>query len=340
VGTETPLSALRRELAGVGAELAGGGDFLRGILSGCGDCIKILDLDGKLQFMSEGGKRVMEVEDFAALRGCPWPDFWTGEGNAQASHAVAEARAGRIARFRGPANTAKGTPRTWDVQVSPIMGEGGEVTHLLSISRDITEEWNATQRERESIERSKFLSEELVHRVKNTLATVLALANQTFKGEQYKEPRAVFNGRIQTLSDAYNLLTEHSWTATSMRAVVESALAPFRSGTGQIEIAGPDYEIKPAQALTLALAINELATNATKYGALSLPDGKVSVTWSTDPALRLDWIETGGPAVTAPTRLGFGSRLIQNLLARDFGGAVDLRYDPAGVSCSLQAPAA
>ena len=338
MSTETSLDALHRELAGVGAELAAGGHFLRGILSGCGDCIKILDLDGRLQFMSEGGKRVMEVENFSALQGCPWPDFWAGEGKVQAARAIAEAQAGRATRFRGPANTARGTPRYWDVQVAPILGGDGKVSHLLSISRDITEEWIAAERERESIARAKFLSEELVHRVKNTLTTVLALANQTFKGEQFRESRAVFQGRIQTLSDAYNLLTEHSWTATSLRTVVEGALAPFRTGTGRIAIRGPDHDIKPAQALTLALAINELATNATKYGALSAADGRVAITWTIDPTLRLEWTESGGPTVVPPERSGFGSRLIKSLLAADFGGSVALTYDPSGVACRLDAP--
>jgi two-component sensor histidine kinase len=320
VSTNTGLDALHRELAGVGNELLAGGDLLRGILSGSGDCIKILDLDGRLQFMSEGGKRIMEVEDFSVLQGCPWPDFWAGDGNSQARQAIAEARAGRTTRFRNHANTAKGTPRYWDVQVSPI-----------------TEEWKAAAQQRESIERAKFLSEELVHRVKNTLTTVLALANQTFKGEQFRESRAVFQGRIQTLSDAYNLLTEHSWTATSMRAVVEGALAPFRTGTGRLAIRGPDHDIKPAQALTLALAINELATNATKYGALSVPDGRVAITWATQP-MQLEWRESDGPIVAPPTRTGFGSRMITTLLAKDFGGSVALTYDPSGVVCRLDAP--
>lgn len=338
MNTNIERDALNNELAAIGSELSGGGDFLRGILSGCGDCIKILDLDGRLQFMSEGGKRVMEVDDFARLQGCPWPDFWAGEGNAQAAHAVAEARWGRTTRFRNHANTARGNPRYWDVQVAPIFGNDGKVTHLLSISRDITEEWKAAETHRQSLERAKFLAEELVHRVKNTLATVLALANQSFKGEQFKEQRAVFNGRIQTLSDAYNLLTEHSWTATSMQAVVQGAMAPYRTGAGRIAIEGPDHEIAPGQALTLALALNELATNATKYGALSVPEGRLSLRWSIDPALRMEWRESGGPPVTPPSRTGFGSRMITTMLAKDFGGTVDLRYDPSGLVCRLDAP--
>src|SRR6476661_9412899 len=130
------VDTLNSELRAAGDDLADNSEVLRGVLSGCGDCIKVLDLEGRLQFMSEGGKRVMEVEDFGALKGCPWPTFWVGEGNVHASAAVAAANAGKTYRFRAPANTAKGTPRHWDVQVSPIAGADGKPTHLLSISRD------------------------------------------------------------------------------------------------------------------------------------------------------------------------------------------------------------
>src|SRR6202046_5065941 len=111
------VASLDNDLRAAGDGLAGNADVLRSVLAGCGDCIKVLDLDGRLQFMSEGGKRVMEVEDFSALKGCPWPDLWAGEGNAQAAAAVAAAREGRTSHFRSAANTAKGNPRYWDVQV-------------------------------------------------------------------------------------------------------------------------------------------------------------------------------------------------------------------------------
>lgn len=332
------LDAMRQELDAAGADLAGNGDFLRGILAGCGDCIKILDLDGRLQFMSEGGKRVMEVENFEALKGCPWPDLWSGEGNASAVAAVAEAKAGRIARFRNAANTAKGTPRHWDVQVSPIFGSDGGISHLLSISRDITEEWTAAQLLKENLARHQFLTEELTHRVKNTLATVLAMANQTFRGDPFKESRETFSHRIRTLSDAYNVLSETSWSSTTITRVVESALAPYRTGTGRFAISGPEYDLKTNQALTLALALNELATNAMKYGALSQPTGRVEVSWSIDDRFRFLWRESGGPEVFVPTRSGFGNRLIRTMLPADFKGTVDLRFDPAGLSCDLEAP--
>lgn len=344
VSENLALDALNRELAAASPDLVGSGDLLRGILSGCGDCIKILDLDGRLQFMSDGGKRVMEVEDFGALKGCPWPDFWAGDGNAQALAAVAEAKQGRTARFQNAANTAKGNPRQWDVQVSPILGSDGNIAHLLSISRDITEEWQASHSQKESAERQKFLAEELTHRVKNTLATVQAIANQTFRGDAHKEPREIFGARIQTLSDAYKILSESSWSASSIHHVVESALAPYRPGNDRITITGPEYAIRPNQALSMALAVNELATNATKYGALSGSTGQVGVTWAVASApegslLQFEWRESGGPPVIAPTRSGFGSRVIKHLLAADFKGTVDVRYEPTGVICALRAPA-
>ncbi len=113
-------------------------EFFRSVLAASEDCIKVLDLDGRLVFMSEGGQRVMEVDDFSAIRGRLWPDFWQGDGHIKAKAAVAAAKAGGSARFQGYADTLAGTPRWWDVQVKPIVGPDGRPEKLLSISRDIT----------------------------------------------------------------------------------------------------------------------------------------------------------------------------------------------------------
>ena len=333
------IDLLNRELNAASPALVGNDDLVRGILAGCGDCIKILDLDGRLQFMSDGGKRVMEVDDFSKLKGCPWPDFWAGEGNAQARAAVAEAKAGRTGRFQNAANTAKGTPKYWDVQVSPIFDDTGVVTHMLSISRDITVEWQAQEAQRTHMERQRFLTEELTHRVKNTLATVLGIAGQTFRGDENREARNNFAARIKTMGAAYNVLTEASWSDSCIQRIVTGALAPYQTGEGRISIEGPAFNIRPGHALTLALAMNELATNAVKYGALSGDDGAVALSWKNDgERFTVDWRETGGPAVTLPTSTGFGTRLVKTMLAQDFGGKVELTYDPAGVVCRLDAP--
>ena len=113
-------------------------EFMQKVLFASADCIKVLDLDANLTFMSEGGMRVMEVDDFNKIAGCPWPDFWQLEGNAAAKAAVASARDGKSARFVGFANTMKGTGKWWDVQVSPMFGLDGKPERILSVSRDIT----------------------------------------------------------------------------------------------------------------------------------------------------------------------------------------------------------
>ena len=128
------------------------------VLAASNDCIKVLDLDGKLAFMSEGGMRVMEVSDFNAIQGCPWPDFWQNQGNVEARAAIANARQGLHARFQGAAQTMKGNRKWWDVQVTPMLDANGLPEKILCISRDIT----AT---REAEERLRQLNESLEQRV-------------------------------------------------------------------------------------------------------------------------------------------------------------------------------
>ena len=335
---------MNEELSAAGGELAGNDDVLRGVLSGCGDCIKILDLNGRLQFMSEGGKRVMEVEEFGKLKGCPWPDFWAGAGNIEAKRAIEIASAGGTHRFKGAANTAKGNPRHWDVQVSPIFGKDNKPSHLLSISRDITDEWRAVSNLKEAIERQQLLAGELQHRIKNTLAMVSAIARQTMRGDSVDAAREAFDARLITLSRAHDLLTQTSWASAPIKDVVEGALAPHRSGQGRINASGENFQLLPRQALALSVAVHELATNAVKYGSLS-ERGHVEISWSSEviddkPIFRFLWNESGGPEVTepAPGKKGFGSRLIERMLASDFEGKVNTYYRRTGVACELIAP--
>ncbi len=332
------VETLKTELRAAGAGLADNDDLLRGVLEGCGDCIKILDLDGHLQFMSEGGKRVMEVEDFGKLKGCPWPDFWAGVGNADARAAVETAKAGGTGRFKGAANTAKGNPRYWDVQVSPIFGEDGKVSQILSISRDITEL-------AEFQERQRLLTAELQHRIKNSLAMVSAIANQTIRGDDMGAAREAFTARLITLSNAHDILVQTSWTSAPIKDVIEGALAPHRPGQARFDLSGPELLLPPKPALAIALAIHELATNASKYGALSNDEGRVNIAWKTNTSranssFHFEWVEKGGPQVVEPeqSKRGFGTRLIERMLKNDFGGEVLINFKPDGLVCTLSAP--
>jgi two-component sensor histidine kinase len=324
--------------------LAGNDELLHGVLAGCGDCITLLDLDGRLQFMSEDGLRAMEIDDFAEVKGCAWQELWGGANCVDAVNAIEASKAGGRARFTGTANIAKGTPRYWDVQVFPIPGRDGEPSHLLAICRDITDELRAFGDLKEAVQRQALLAAELQHRIKNTLAMVAAIANQTMRGDDVGAAREAFVARLMTLSHAHDILTQTSWSDAPIRDIVNGALAPHRPGQGSIRASGPDLVLPPRQALALAVAIHELATNATKYGALSTR-GRVDVTWSIAemeslPHFRFKWVESGGPPVSepAPDQRGFGSRLIEQMLGSTFAGKVSTSYRPSGVECELVAP--
>lgn len=583
--------------------------LLEAVLSASDDCIKILDLEGHLLFMSEGGKRVMEVDDFDSLKGCPWPDFWTDEGNVAARNAVSIAASGRPARFTGSAKTARGNDRFWDVQVLPLLDSGGTPTQLLSISRDISEghsarakvaellaaEQEAAKAEADTLRRmlldapsfmcvlegpahvfkitnkaylqlvghrdligvpvrqafpdvegqgffelldevyatgkpfigrsvsfaiqrspdapfeeaflnfvyqpifssdgvvtgifvegsdvtdlknvelalrrkdlqlelaldaagmgvwectvvdghfvdikederartllhrladeeasfdnftsrvhpddrlalaesagqaldssgsgildvqyrmlerpgmpsrwiharaktvtadgaTKFVgtvrdvsdrkddearqqlvSGELQHRIKNLLAMVSAIATQTLRGEDIAERRETFNARLHVLAQAQNMLMATTFESAGIHDTLRAALAPHGGSDGRFDIDGSHFEMTPKQSLSMALTLHELATNATKYGALSNDAGRVRISWHLARAadgrqdLNFVWQESGGPSVSEPKTKGFGSRLISRVLAADFSGDVRIIYPSGGVVCTLTA---
>ncbi|MGA7328665.1 MAG: PAS domain-containing protein [Rhodomicrobium sp.] len=164
------ISVLRAE----NASLIDDGAFLKSVLKSSGDCITVLDLDGRILFMNPAGQALMEVDDFACIRGRLWREFWKDEGRLAASEALQVARADGTGRFRGAANTVKGMPKHWDVQVTPIFDDQGTSQLLLAISRDVSEERKAEMH-------CSFLAHELEHRLRNSLAMVSAIISQTFR---------------------------------------------------------------------------------------------------------------------------------------------------------------
>jgi PAS domain S-box-containing protein len=305
---------------------------MRSLLAASDDCIKVLTLDGKLSFMSEGGQRTMDVSDFNAIKGCPWPDFWSGPKKADVAFALAEAREGRSSRFQGYADTMAGRSRYWDVQVSPIMGADGTPEAVLSVSRDITAL-------KEAENQLRLLSEEMQHRMKNVFAMVQAIAIQTLNQQHSIETlKKDLLARLNTLKDAQDLLTSKAWERASIIEVAHATLKPH-AVLSRFEISGPELTLSSRIALGLALGLHELATNANKYGALSNGDGLVTLKWSiADDSFLMVWEERGGPTVLQPTRTGFGARLIERALAGYFSGKTTLAYNPEGVIFTLEAP--
>jgi PAS domain S-box-containing protein len=219
-----------------------------------------------------------------------------------------------------------------DFIYQPLLDDDGNTSGIFVQGHDVTE--------RKRFERhQQLLVGELNHRVKNTLAIVQSLAHQSFHSS-IPAPDAIdrFEGRLEALAAAHNLLTQRNWDFASIADVVTVALAPFCSADRR-DISGPDVPVSPQTAVSLALALHELATNAAKYGALSSPGGRVSVRWSThEGMLELRWQEEGGPPVSPPRRRGFGTRMIERTLAAEFGGKVDLEFRPEGVFCKVVAP--
>jgi two-component sensor histidine kinase len=195
------------------------------------------------------------------------------------------------------------------------------------------------EQRKQAEEARELLIQEIQHRVKNTLGTVLAVANRTFKSAERDEHRA-FSARIQALAGAHDLLTQGNWNRAVVRNVVERAIAPFRDADQErILLSGPAVDLPAGQALTLTLLLHELGTNAVKYGALQNQKGVVSIGWkATEDAgkktLNLVWREQDGPPVQAPTHKGFGSTLIERALS-GIQGHARLRFDPHGVVCTV-----
>ena len=187
------------------------------------------------------------------------------------------------------------------------------------------------------------LTRELNHRVKNTLANVLSIIALTRRrSESLDEFADGLDGRIRALSATHDLLTQSDWGSTPVQAVIDAELLPYkRDDDHQVTAIGPDVELAPNDALSLGLAIHELATNAAKYGALSQPGGTIAINWAltdTEGLVRVEWLERGGPPVPQERSRGFGTDLIERVVAHELRHPVELEFDPKGVRCVLLIP--
>ena len=437
--------------------------MLRQVFDAHVDCIKILDLEGRLLQVNAGGLAALELLGPGEVVGRYWPDLWVGEGHEKAKAALRVAATGQDARFSGPALTAKGTPKHWDVRVSAILDGSGEPSSILVVSRDITDQtavaetlaerdalhrailqsstdyaiiasdrdglitvWNEGARRimqwaeeevlgtpadlifteedraagvpraemaaalqkgrgederwhrrkddtrfwanglmmplrtqagrdlgfikilrdrteaRHAEEHRQLLMEELNHRMKNTLAVVQGIVSQTLRTASSPEAaRRDVMDRLTVLSQAQDILTRTSWAGAPLHEVVKAAVAPLAQVGSRLTLEGPEVDLGPSAVLSLTMALHELGTNATKYGAFSNDTGRVSIRWRVDhDDFGLTWRESGGPTVTPPARQGFGSRLISGGLARGLGGQAALEFRPQGVEWSVRAPLA
>jgi PAS domain S-box-containing protein len=223
--------------------------------------------------------------------------------------------------------------------VSPILDEKGRIVGASKIARDITARKQADERQR-------MLNTELAHRVKNMLAVVGVLAERSCaNATSVAACLETFRGRLQALGAAHNALIAGHWSWASLAALVKTALEPYMGEGDRICLDIQDVRIKPDLALSLALGLHELATNAAKYGALSSPTGRVALTahlerGSSGEELRLVWQEDGGPAVTRPAVPGFGTKMLSQAMQYQHKGMVEFDWRKEGLVCRLFLPLA
>ena len=229
--------------------------------------------------------------------------------------------------------------RWHDLHIEPLRNDANEIVGLTCASVDVTER-------KEGEAHLRLLLRELTHRSKNLLAVIQAMARQTARHAGSVESFLnQFGARLQALAASHDLLVRESWYGASLSELVRSQLAAYIDNDGgQVAIEGPAVALKPEAAQNLGLALHELAVNAAKFGALSVPNGRVSITWdrgeNTDrSALALDWREDLGPKVKIRRKKGFGSMVIERNLARALDAEVNLDFDPDGLRCHIVIPA-
>lgn len=229
----------------------------------------------------------------------------------------------------GETPASPGEERYWAEYWTPVRNTEGALRGLAVAVEDITERKTAEAQ-------TRLLIDELNHRVKNTLSVVQSIARQTLKGASRKASEAL-EQRLLALASAHNVLTQSKWTTAALRDVADVALGG--EGGRRVRLVGPAVSLSPNVAVSLSLALHELATNARKYGALSTSDGVVDLHWSVKPdRVDLFWRERGGPRVKPPKRPGFGVSLLNRTARSVEGGGVQLEFAPAGVTCHLAFP--
>jgi PAS domain S-box-containing protein len=288
-----------------------------------------------------GGK--LEFINQAMVDALGWPrrdllgDGWTRcidpEDRPRLLAARSQARADHSSfhyegRFRRP----DGALRVIQLYGRPRFDAMGAFRGHVGIAADVTE---AREHERQQ----QLLINELNHRVKNSLATVQSLVRHTIRDHGVpKEVEHAVTERLVALSAAHDVLSRKNWEGAELTEIIGEVLRPY-DHRGRISKSGPRVQISPKTAIALSIGLQEMATNAAKYGALSTPDGRVRVNWTrNDGGVEIEWRESGGPRVTTPEPSGFGSVLLNRVLPAELGHAVELVHAPEGVICRLHAP--
>lgn len=267
-----------------------------------------------------------------------WVGWWPETGKRIQAHEWAMARAllhGEMTRGELVENQKfNSTERRFYLNnAAPIRNAAGEIVAGVVAELDVTERRRAEQHR-------ELLMQELNHRVKNTLATVQSIAALSLRNGCEPHVRADFQARLRSLAHSHDLLTRESWSGAGLKDIALAALQPLlaEDRAERIQVEGANLWLDPRAAVACSMAFHELATNAIKYGALSVEAGTVQLQWSGEELVVLEWREAGGPPVALPQRRGFGLRMIEDGLAHALGGTVAIDFAPSGLICRIELP--
>ncbi len=309
---------------------------LAAIVESSDDAIISKDLDGTIVTWNASAERLFGYSAEEAT-GKPITMIIPLERHHEEPYILDRVRRGeKIEHYETTRRRKDGTFVDVSLTVSPVKDRQGRVVGASKTARDISERRRA-EKQRD------FLIAELNHRVKNTLATVASIARHSFReGTSLDGARRSFEKRLQALAHTHGRLADTRWSGAALDRIFDDELSPYRNSSGSnLLVSGPLVLVKPRHALSLGMAVHELATNAAKYGALSDEGGSLTVEWSTAAEcdeLCIRWCESGGPPVRTPETRGFGRFLLERALAADLDGDVQMDFADAGFRCTIRLP--
>jgi PAS domain S-box-containing protein len=312
---------------------------LAAVIQSSQDAVMSMGVDGLVRTWNPGAEALFGYSAEEII-GKPIQALYPDDGQEEHDSLFAGLREGQRLRRDVLRRHKDGHHIDVNINVSPMYGAGGRLSGFSAIVRDISE-----RKEQEA--HLRLVMRELSHRSKNLLAVIQAMARQTARSSSdLDEFEKNYSQRLQALSASQDLIVHQNWHGAPLAELLRSILVPFADDVeARIDLKGPSLNVTPTAAQNLALSIHELATNASKYGALSVPAGRVSLTWAIERGdngedrVRISWKEKGGPAVKEPRRKGFGHVVIEKMIAQALEAEVDLAFAPDGVTWTLHMPA-
>ena len=309
----------------------------RSLLDGIPECVALIGGDGLLLEINAAGLRMLEADTFSSLIGTSFLALVAPEHRdlfCSFNDQVCGGEEDRILAY--DLITAGGRRLDVETHGIPFRNAGGQVVQL-SVTRNITEVKQAEKRQ-------TLLNQELNHRFKNSLGMVQSMVTYTLRNaSSCADAQETLEARIGTLARTFDTLLQANWQYADLADILRNALQPFLASSRHISMDGPQIRLRPDQAKALSMVFHELATNASKYGALTSESGRVDVTWrlvteNSKPRFLLRWSESLGPYVAPPEHQGFGTWMIEALTASELGGEAKLAFLSTGLICEIEVP--